>query len=364
VQVLVDWFVEKTPMLDGADKEAIASDNVLWRAAEQAKRDLSERDTSRIEFQRNNISHVLEVSRAEYEQRCADLLVRLRRPLERAMLDAKLDQGSLSEIVLVGGASRMPIVRQVVTRLFGRLPLRTINPDETIARGAAIQAALKARHAALEEVVLTDVMPYSLGIVVSEEIDGRQYHNRFSPIIERNTPVPVSRVQAYSTVQDGQTHITIDIRQGESPMGSDNLKLGSLDVVVPAMPRGHAGVNVRFTYDINGLLEVEAHVPSTGQTSQSVIQRSADVMSEKQIALALEKLRALKIHPRDKQENVYLISRAKRLYEDRLGQARQDVAHALMRFEAILDMQDEHVIRQHRTEFKAYLESIDKGFVL
>lgn len=364
VQVLVDWFVEKTPTLASADKEAIASDNALWHAAEQAKRDLSDHDTARIALQRNDITHTLEVTRADYEKRCADLLQRLRRPLERALMDAKLEQGSLNEVVLVGGASRMPVVRQVVTRLFGRLPLRTINPDETIARGAAIQAALKSRDAALSEVVLTDVMPYSLGIVVSEDIDGRQYHNRFSPIIERNTAVPVSRMQTYSTMQDGQTLIDLDIRQGESPIGTDNLKLGSLAVSLPPLPRGRAGVNVRFTYDINGLLEVEAHVPATGQTHNSVIQRSADVMSEKQIAAALDKLRALKIHPRDKQENIYLVSRAKRLYEDRLGHARQDVAHALVRFEAALDSQDEHLIRQHRTEFKAYLDSIDKGFVL
>jgi molecular chaperone HscC len=364
VQVLVDWFVEKTPTLDAADKEAIAADNALWRAAEQAKRDLSEHENSRLVLHRKGSAHALEVTRAEYEKRCAGLLQRLRRPLERALMDARLDPGSLSEVVLVGGASRMPIVRQMVTRLFGRLPLRTINPDETIARGAAIQAALKARDAALDEVVLTDVMPYSLGIVVSEDVDGRRYHDRFSPIIERNTPVPVSRVQSYSTVQDGQTVIAIDVRQGESPLGSENLKLGSLDIAIPAKARGEISVNVRFTYDVNGLLEVEAQVPATGQTSQSVIQRSAEVMSDKQIAAALDKLRALKIHPRDKQENAYLVARAKRLYEDRLGHARQDIAHALTRFEASLDSQDEHLIRQHRGEFKAYLDSIDKGFVL
>jgi molecular chaperone HscC len=364
VQVLVDWFIEKTPALGAKDKEAIASDNALWRAAEQAKRDLSERESSEIVLQRQDATHTLAVTRAEYEKRCGELLQRLRRPLERALMDARLDPGSLAEVVLVGGASRMPVVRQVVTRLFGRLPLRTINPDETVARGAAIQAALKARDAALDEVVLTDVMPYSLGIVVTEEIDGRHFNDRFSPIIERNTSVPVSRVQSYSTTQDGQSAITIDVRQGESPMGSDNLRLGSLDVAVPPKPRGEISVNVRFTYDVNGLLEVEAHVPATGQTSQSVIQRSADVMSEKQIAQALEKLRALKIHPRDKQENAYLVARAKRLYEDRLGHARQDISHALTRFQAALESQDEHLIRQHRTEFKAYLDSIDKGFVL
>ena len=363
-QVLVDWFLEKTPALGNVHRDVIVSEGALWRAAEQAKRDLSEGEAAQIRLQRDGAVHVLDVTRAEYERRCADLLQRLRRPVERALMDARLDAGSLSEVVLVGGASRMPMVRQMVTRLFGRLPLRTINPDETIAHGAAVQAALKARDAALDEVVLTDVMPYSLGIVVSDEIGGRRYADRFSPIIERNTPVPVSRVQTYGTMQDGQTQIDIHVCQGESPVASENLRLGSLSVDVPPRARGEISVNVRFTYDVNGLLEVQADVPAIGKTVNTLIQRDAKVMTPQQIATALDKLRALKIHPREQQENAYLVARAKRLYEDRLGQARQDVAHALVRFEAILDGQDERTIRQVRSEFRDYLDSIDKGFVL
>jgi len=364
VQVLVDWFLEKTPGLTRGDRDAIEVDRALWHAAEQAKRDLSDNETANLVLQRDDRRHVLEITRTEYESRCAGLLQRLRRPLERALMDAKLDPGALSEVVLVGGASRMPMIRQLVTRLFSRLPLRTINPDETIARGAAIQAALKTRDAALDEVVLTDVMPYSLGIVTTEEVDGRRYHDRFHPIIERNSPVPLSRVHPFSTVQDRQATIRLDVRQGESPRGLDNLQLGTLDVAVPPRPRGEVTVNVRFTYDVNGLLEVEAHVPATGVTVQSVIQRNTDVMTSDQIKVALEKLRVLKVHPRDKQENAYLVERAKRLYEDRLGNARQDIARVLGQFEAVLDSQDEHVIKQVRGEFRSYLDSIDKGFVL
>ena len=109
---------------------------------------------------------------------------------------------------------------------------------------------------------------------------------------------------------------------------------------------------------------MEGHIPATGQTTSTLIKRSDHVLSDEQIQEALLKLRALKIHPRDKQENAYLVARAKRLYEDRLGPARQDIGHALARFEAILDSQDEQQIRQWRGEFRKYLDSIDKGFVL
>jgi molecular chaperone HscC len=365
VRVLADWFASSAGAgLPAAAREALAQDSALWRAAEQAKRDLSERDRTTLAVRREGQGLSMDVTRAEYEHRCIELLQRLRRPLERALNDARLDPGALTEVVLVGGASRMPMIRQLVTRMFGRLPLRTIHPDETVARGAAIQAALKSRDAALDEVVLTDVMPYSLGVVIAEDIGGKRYHDRFSPIIERNTPVPVSRVQSYSTMADNQAAIELDVRQGESPIGSDNLKLGSLTVDVPPRPRGQVNVNVRFSYDINGLLEVEAQVPETGQTYRSVIQRDAQVMTEAQIRDALARLQSLKIHPRDQQENAYLMARAKRLYEDRLGHQRQDIGHALARFEAVLDSQDVQLIRQHRGPFKEFLDSIDKGFVL
>jgi molecular chaperone HscC len=121
---------------------------------------------------------------------------------------------------------------------------------------------------------------------------------------------------------------------------------------------------VRFTYDANGLLEVEAQVPLTGQTLQRLIQRDSQVMDEGTIKRALERMKRLKIHPRDKQENAYLIHRAKRLYEDNLGVTRSAIGHALTRFEVVRSSQDEHQIRQARSEFKSYLDSIDTGFIL
>jgi molecular chaperone HscC len=242
--------------------------------------------------------------------------------------------------------------------------LRTINPDEAIARGAAIQAALKARDSALEEIVLTDVMPFSLGVIATEEIDGRIYRDRFSPIIERNNPVPISRVQSFRTMKPGQTRVELDIRQGESPVGSDNLKLGTLSVDLPWDARSGVTVDVRFSYDVNGLLEVEALVPSSHLTFRTVIQRSSEEMTPEEIAISLESLKALKIHPRDKQENIYFIKRAKRLYASFLGAEREQVGRALLQFESALDTQDERLIRQHTRRFKEFLDSIDHGFVI
>lgn len=356
-------FLKKCTQLTTSDREQILASKALWRVAEQAKRDLTDAETVELRFQWKNEPLTQTISRTEFEGVCDDLLKRLRHPIERALHDARLSPGELSEVVLVGGASRMPIVRQVVTKLFQRLPLRTINPDETIARGAAIQAALKARDAALEEVVLTDVMPYSLGIVISEFVNGRRFDDRFSPIIERNTPVPVSRVGTYNTVADKQKNILLDIRQGESPIGSENISLGTLDIDVPPLPAGEAKVNVRLSYDANGMLEVEVKDEKQQLVASKIIQPTGANMSQGDMESSLRRLQSLKHHPRDQQENIYQLERAKRLYAEHLGEQRQWIQRWITQFEMALDTQDAKQVERAREEFRAALDSLDKGFV-
>ena len=171
-------------------------------------------------------------------------------------------------MVLVGGSSRLPLVRSLAAKLLGKLPLMNINPDHAIAQGAAVQVGLMAGDSALDEVVLTDVAPYSLGVGVYNEHSGGI---TFSPIIERNTPIPASRVSDYVTVQDGQGNINLVVYQGESLRVEDNIRLGELDVKVPRAKAGVEGVDVRFTYDINGVLEVETKVHSTGENKRLLV---------------------------------------------------------------------------------------------
>jgi molecular chaperone HscC len=364
VRVLLDWFAQEAPGLSAAARADLVRDKANWRIAEQAKRDLSEQETTTMTILLDGQACALTLTRAAFETRCEGLLQRLRAPIERALMDARLDPGALNEVVLVGGASRMPMVRQLVARLFARLPLRTINPDETIARGAAIQAALKARDAALDDIVLTDVMPYSMGIVASEQVNGIWYKDVFSPVIERNSPVPVSRLRQYFATGGGQTGVAIDIRQGESPVGSENLQLGTMSIMLPRASPGELAVNVRFSYDANGLLEVEVQIPASGEVVRSVIQRSSTEMSSDEVAASLAALAVLKVHPRAKQENVYVIERAKRLYGACLGAERESIGQQLRMFEDTLDGQDERAIRHHARHMLQFLDALDRGFTL
>jgi len=365
VNVLVEHLLAQASGVSDAEKARMRVENDLWRVAEQLKRDLSDHDeaVATLPFRTDLVGEV-RVTRAQFEHWSGDLMQRLRRPIERALGDARLDPSQLSEIVLVGGATRMPMVRQLISRLFHRLPLRLINPDETIARGAAIQAALKSRDAALDEFVLTDVMPYSMGVVVAQRVGAQTLPDFFAPVIERNTPVPVSRENTFSTIADNQTIVRLDVRQGESPVGSENLAVATIEVPVPARPAGEVAIDVRFSYDANGLLEIDVHERGNDRRINHVAQLGSGVMTDAQIDASLKRLAALKIHPRVETANRYAIERAKRLFEEQLGESRDVIKHSLAQFEAALATQEPRTIDLARTHLTEILDRLDRGFVL
>ncbi|MGO1073644.1 Hsp70 family protein [Lysobacter sp. CA199] len=295
---------------------------------------------------------------AGFARICEPLVQRLRAPLERAMRDAKLSPGQLDEIVLVGGASRMPLCARLVSRMFGRLALRHVNPDEAIGLGACVAAGMKARDQSLEEIILTDVCPHTLGVNTSRESQSGYTSGVFSPIIHRNSTVPVSRVERYYPTQDQQRAVEIEIYQGESPRVENNVRLGTVSIDLPAKRRDENPIDVRFTYDINGLLQVEVLALATGLKREVVLEKSPGAMSPEQIRERLAALSAIKVHPREQQENIVLVARAERLYEELLW-AREDLQGALVRFRGVLDLQDRDLIAEHRGEFARLLDAIE-----
>ncbi|MGZ6015135.1 MAG: Hsp70 family protein, partial [Phenylobacterium sp.] len=258
--------------LKDTDRHDAALQQRLREAAERTRRALTDAASAKMSLVWKDKAYQDEITAEAFEDMCAPLLTRLRDPVLRALRDGAIHSEQLKEIVLVGGATRMPVVRKAVTRMFGRFPSNAVNPDEAVAIGAAIQAGLKARDSDLKEVVLTDVCPYSLGVGVAERLpDGSLRHGVFSPIIERNTVIPASRIHSYSTIENYQRVIDLQICQGESRRIADNILLGRVRTQVPPAPAGEIEVLVRFTYDINGLLEVDVEVPSTGDRQQLLI---------------------------------------------------------------------------------------------
>jgi len=365
VDAIVDWFPRAAKLeLPSAETDP-APHAQLRRQAEAAMRRLSEVDATEIEVTWKERGHAAKLSRDAFQRLAEPLLQRLRRPIERAVHDARIKPGELTHVVLAGGATRMPMVRRLAGLLLGRPPMQQINPDEVVAQGAAVQVGLYGRDQALKEVVLTDVAPYTLGIETMRYLgNGRFADGQYLPIIERNTVVPTSRSETVYSVADNQTGFKIKVFQGESRLVADNIKLGEVAIAVPPGPAGKEGAEVRFTYDVSGLLEVEVKALSTGERKKTVIQENPGGMSEAEVETKLAALADLKIAPRERAEYRALVARAERLHEEALGEARQAIAGAIVAFEGVLQNGKLEAIEEHRLKLTQMLDRIDREFRL
>ncbi len=345
--------LEQEPAVQGA----------LRRAAEIAKRALSEQDHHEIELIYRDQVLRWTITRDAFESLAEPLVKRLRTPIERAIRDAKLKPDEITHLVLAGGATRMPIFRRLAARLFQRLPMAPTNPDEVVAHGAAVQAGLKMRDAALDDVVMTDVAPYTMGTDVVKTENGKIVAtDLYCPIIERNTTVPISREKRFLPSVEGQKALKFTIFQGESRLVTDNIKIGELEVALPAAPQHEQAVDLRFTYDTSGLLEVEAQVVKTKLRERLVIEGNPGVLSSEEIKAKLQALAALKTHPRDQSENQAVIARAERLYTERLGAVRELIADRTAEFSVLLEQQNLADIAAFRARFVEWLDEIDTSY--
>lgn len=343
-----------------SNNESAALYQLVRDQAERCRRALSSQPSAPMKVVWKDKSYDLEVSAEEFESAAAGLLERLRNPVIRALQDGQVKSETLDEIVLVGGATRMGIVRRAVTKMFGRFPAASVNPDEAVAIGAAIQAGLKARDVALKEVVLTDVCPYTLGIDIAERLpSGQIQQGLFAPIIERNTVVPASRERTFTTIADNQRSVKMNVYQGESRKVSDNVHLGMLEISVPAGKAGQVAVNCRFTYDINGILEVDLHVPSSGERNELVIVDDPNAISPEDLEKRRRDLLALKVHPRDAEVNIALLARLERCYEQSLGDRRELIGQWISQFTAIVEAQNPRPIEDARTKLTQAMNSIE-----
>jgi len=358
--VLLEHFIDQhRNVSDFPERSTILQP--LRREAERVRRALGQDASAEFRLQVGEKQWTQTITQAQMATLYMPLLERLRAPIERALRDARIRVSDLDEILLVGGTTRMPLVRKLAAGLFGRFPSISLDPDQVVAQGAAIQAALKARSAALEEVVLTDVCSYTLGIETSTQV-GRQYESgHYLPIIERNSIVPVSRVKTVQTLHDNQEQVVVKIFQGESRLVKDNVALGQLDIKVPKRKAGEVELDVRFTYDNNGLLEAQVSIPLTGQQHSLVIENNPGVLTPEEIQQRLQALAQLKIHPREQQVNTLLSARLERLYQESLGDLRDQIGYWAKQFQQALDSQDERQIRETRTELSKQLSALDRS---
>lgn len=354
-EVMAKLFLQKAKLQLSAltEKEQVR----LYRQAEKAKREISDNTEVTMSFLYREDTMEQTITYKEYEEACEELLMKIREPVKKSLADAGLKLTDIDEVLLIGGATRLSIVRDFLIRLFRKFPDTKLNPDETVALGAAIQAAMKERREEVKEVILTDVCSFTLGTeVVVEYEEGKYEDGRFCPIIERNTVIPASHTERLYTVRDNQSSVRVRVLQGESRFARNNLYLGELEVEVPKGPKGSESVDVTYTYDINSLLEVEVTVVSTGLKHKMIIKGQDNQMSEEEIAKRMEELSYLKIQPRDQEENRLVLTRAERMYEETLGDRRKKLDHYITAFEAALKKGNHDEIRETRESLNEVLE--------
>ncbi len=275
-QAVVDWIADEFKQQEGidlrSDRQALQR---LKEAAEKAKIELSsvmETDINLpfITADSSGPKHLqMKLSRAKFEQLSESLTRRLRGPFEAALRDAKLDPSRIDEVVLVGGSTRMPMVQELVRQMTnGKEPHKGVNPDEVVAMGAALQGGVLKGD--VKDMLLLDVTPLTLGV---ETLGGVA-----TPIIERNTTVPVRKSQVFSTAENNQTAVTIHVLQGERPMAADNVSLGQFNLEgIPPAPRGLPQIEVTFDIDANGILHVSAQDKATGRQQSVTITASTNL---------------------------------------------------------------------------------------
>lgn len=344
------------------DREALDRkvSRYIHKQAEVCKLGFEESRTSKMTCIIDDKTYEMETDINEYEKKCEDLLERIRIPVKKSLSDSRLRLAEIDKVVLVGGATKLPVVRRFVGKLFRSLPDTSINPDEAIALGAAVQAAMKERKDSIREVILTDVCPFTLGTEVSVERENGGYESgHVCPIIERNTVIPASRTETMYTIRDNQSKVTVNVLQGESRFAANNLLLGELTVDIPRGPKGQESIDVTYTYDVNSILEVQVKINSTGEIVKQILKGQQVDMTDEEIAARMEELAYLKIPPREQEENKLLLLRGERLYEENLGNDRKIVEHALQKFEVALNSQDPVRIENARKDFREFLEAWD-----
>lgn len=355
-ELICEWMLEQYPALDD-DQDMLWP--LLLARAEEMKCVLSSchEATTRLEWKGEIWTWTL--SEAQFFDCCQPLIKRLQHPILQALNDARLSAEELDHVLLVGGATRMPLIRQTVAGLFGHFPRHELNPDEAVARGAGIQAGMVMVDAAVEDIVLTDVMPFSLGTEVSKVSRDKQQDGFFLPLIERNTWLPVSKMRRITTIKDYQSAMEINVYQGEARRVEDNIFLGKMLVNIPRRPAGEVTLEVRFTYTLDGLLEVECRHDVNQILSRLVIEKVPGQMSEEQIANSLKKLEDLKVHPCDKPENRALLARCSEAFAFLLGEERAHADYLASLFENALSTQDPRQIAVARQQVEKALDSLE-----
>ncbi len=368
-QKIIDWIVEEFKKDQGVDlREDKLAIQRLKEAAEKAKHELSTASETEINIpfvtaDANGPKHLtMKLTRAQLEQLVVDLIDRTIEPMKKAVADSGLALSDIDEVILVGGQTRMPAVQEAVRKFFGKEPNQSVNPDEAVALGAAIQGGVL--QGDVKDILLLDVTPLSLGL---ETLGGVA-----TKLIERNTTIPTSKSQTFSTAADNQPSVEVHIVQGEREMASDNKSLGRfvLDGIAPA-PRGLPQVEVTFDIDANGILNVRAVDKGTGKEQHITITGSSGLSKEEvermakeaEVHAAEDKLKKEKIEVRNQADSlIYASEKALKDAGDKVDTATKgQIEDRVKAVKDALEKDDTEAIKKATSELSEVIQKIGQA---
>lgn len=330
---------------------------IIIRQAEMCKIALNESDTTAMAVVIDEKTYSMTLDTKKLVELCGVLFKKIEIPILKALHDAEIGLNEIDEVILVGGSSRMMVVQKYLKHLLKCKIKNSVSPDEIVAIGVGVAAGIKSRNEDIKDVLLTDICPFTLGTgVVNDLMPG---NNLFSPIIERNSTLPISNAQIYETSCDYQRQILMEIYQGESMYCNENILLGDVKLNVPKRLKGEEKIELRYTYDINGILEVEAEVLSTKEVKSKLIVNKNLNMSEEELKKRLDELQSLKISPAENDDNRYILARAERLYKENFGEVRSAIGRYIFDFSQVLVSQNGTKIRRYRNFLERYFDVLE-----
>ena len=316
---------------------------VLLKQAERCKKLLSEQEEAVMHAMVGDQVYESTYTMDRLFEESKALLKEIRQVIGRALKDGKMTIHDVDLVVMAGGSSKMPLIQKYIRHLFHKAPMVQGNCDELIALGLGLVCGVKERKEEIKDYILTDICPFSLGVATINEADPDRAY--MANIINRNTVLPCSRVRRFYTASDQQDYVVVEVHQGENTYAQDNLLLGKIEISVPPKPKGKEAVDVRFTYDINGILVVDTRVVSTGVVKTHIISQK---IPEAELEERVRELEKLKVHPRDLSENQQMMERLEALYQEVYPEQKEQVQQMIRTFEEFLDGQNPRQIQGYR----------------
>lgn len=338
------------------DKLDIYVREVIKKQAEKSKILLSTQDSVEMNVQTDEMDCKMTMDQEKLIKISKDVLQEILKPVTKVLIDSQMSMEEIDELVLIGGSSKMPMISRFLEIKTGKKPVIIGSPDEMVAIGIGIYAGMKERNEQIKDIVMTDICPFTLGVGACSDEGSRKL--QMVPIIERNTVLPCTKTDIFKPVSISQRYISVNVYQGESLNIEDNIYLGSIEIELPLYMERKEPIELRMTYDINGILDIEATILSTGKVTRSCIIKNIN-LSDEEIQKKKEELEKVKKNDKENAKDSFLRERADTLFRMTRGLLREQIVYFLAQYDRVISRGTPMQIKRCTDFFENFLNQVE-----